>query len=383
MKAVSIVGARPQFVKAAVVSRALRNTPGVSEILVHTGQHYDDNMSAVFFEELEIPEPDYHLGVGSGSHGAQTGRMLEAVEQVLLQEKPDWALLYGDTNSTLAGVLAAVKLHIASAHVEAGLRSFDRRMPEEINRVLADHAADLLLAPTAAAAENLRQEGFPEARVHMVGDVMYDAALYYGPKAEANARILERLGIKPKEYILATVHRAENTDDPSRLRAIFGGLLRIAEDWPMVLPLHPRTRNALMREGLLSEAERALCVVPSVGYLDMILLEKNARLVATDSGGVQKEAYFYEVPSVIFRKETEWVELAEMGWAVPVEPLSAADVAVALREQLKARPGNRHRLYGNGQAAKKIVTLMLSVGEDRKGEQRDYLEWVAGRYRRG
>jgi len=369
VKVLTIVGARPQFIKAAVVSRALRGTPGISEVLIHTGQHYDDNMSAIFFEELEIPEPDYHLGIGSGSHGVQTGRMLEAVEQVLLQEKPDWVLVYGDTNSTLAGALTAVKLHIPVAHVEAGLRSFNRRMPEEINRVLADHASDLLFAPTLAAVENLRQEGIPEARIHLVGDVMYDAALFYGAKAEANSHILERLGIKPKEYILATVHRAENTDDPSRLRAIFGGLMQTAEDWPVVLPLHPRTRNALTRKGLLSDVERALCVIPPVGYLDMVLLEKRARLVATDSGGVPKETYFYGVPSVILRKETEWVELVEMGWAVAVDPISAVDIAGALRKHLGAKGSNQCRPYGNGQAAEKIVTLMLSAREGCRSEQ--------------
>ena len=361
MKVLTIVGARPQFIKAAVVSKALRGTPGAREVLVHTGQHYDDNMSAIFFAELEIPEPDYHLGIGSGSHGAQTGRMLEAIEQVLLQEKPDWVLVYGDTNSTLAGALAAVKLHIPVAHVEAGLRAFNRQMPEEINRVLADHASDLLFAPTELAAENLRREGIPEVRIHQVGDVMCDAALFYAAKAEAESRILEKLGLKSKKYILATVHRAENTDDPSRLRAIFGGLMQTAADWPVVLPLHPRTRNALTREGLLSDVERALCVIPPVGYLDMVLLEKRARLVATDSGGVPKESYFYGVSSVILRKETEWVELVEMGWTVVVEPLSAADIAGALRKHLGAKGSNQCRPYGNGQAAEKIVTKMLSV----------------------
>ena len=360
MKVVTIVGARPQFIKAAVVSRALRSTAGVSEVLIHTGQHYDDNMSAVFFEELEIPKPDYHLGVGSGSHGVQTGRMLEAIEQVLIQEKPDWVLVYGDTNSTLAGALAAVKLHIPVAHVEAGLRAFNRRMPEEINRVLADHASDLLFAPTEAAVGNLRQEGLPKERIHLVGDVMYDAALYYGAQAEANSRILEQLGLRPKQYILATVHRAENTDDPARLRAIFGGLLQIAEGWPVVIPLHPRTRKALEREGMLAETERGLRIIPAVGYLDMLMLEKNAQLIAADSGGVPKEAFFFKLPTVILRKETEWVELVEMGWAVAVEPLSAADIAVVLRKHLTARGSNQRHPYGNGQAAEKIVSLMLN-----------------------
>lgn len=361
MKVVSIVGARPQFVKAAVVSRVLRNTSGVREVLVHTGQHYDDNMSAILFEELGLPDPEYHLGIGSGSHGAQTGRMLEAIEQVLVQENPNWALVYGDTNSTLAGVLAAVKLHIPVAHVEAGLRSYNRQMPEEINRVLADHASDLLFAPTEVAVANLRQEGFPEGRIHLVGDVMYDAALYYGKKAEADSRILESLGVRPKGYILATIHRAENTDESSRLRAIFEGLVQVSEDWPVLLPLHPRTRKALEREGMLAGVERALCITPPVGYLDMVLLEKNAQLVATDSGGVPKEAYFYGVPSVILRKETEWVELVDMGWAMVVEPLGVADVTAALRGHARTRGSTHYHPYGNGRAAEKIASLMISA----------------------
>jgi UDP-GlcNAc3NAcA epimerase len=355
MKIVAVVGARPQFIKAATVSRALRSTPGVEEVLVHTGQHYDDKMSRVFFEELEIPEPDYHLGIGSGTHGPQTGRMLEAVEQVLLQERPDWALVYGDTNSTLAGALAAAKLHIPVAHVEAGLRSFNRRMPEEINRVLTDHAADLLFAPTAAAVKNLRQEGIPEERIHLVGDVMYDAALYYGAKAERESRILERLVLQPKGYLLATVHRAENTDDPVRLRAIFEGLAAAAREMPVVLPLHPRTRAALAREGMLAETSRHLRLIEPVGYLDMVLLEKNARLIATDSGGVQKEAFFYRVPCVTLREETEWVELVALGWNHLVSPMSRDGVKRAVDAQLAERGRDKPNLYGNGKAAHLIV----------------------------
>ncbi len=355
MKIVSIVGARPQFIKAAAVSRALRAAPGVMEVLVHTGQHYDDNMSRVFFEELEIPEPDYHLGIGSGTHGAQTGRMLEAVEQVLLQERPDWVLVYGDTNSTLAGALAAAKLHIPVAHVEAGLRSFNRRMPEEINRVLTDHASDLLFAPTQAAVENLRREGIPEERIYLVGDVMYDAALYYGAKAERESRILERLALQPKGYLLATVHRAENTDDPVRLRAIFEGLAVAAREMPVVMPLHPRTRAALAREGMLAETSLHLRLIEPVGYLDMVLLEKNALLIATDSGGVQKEAFFYRVPCVTLREETEWVELVELGWNHLVSPMSRDRIKRAVVAQLAERDRDKPNLYGNGKAAHLIV----------------------------
>ncbi len=360
MKVVTVVGARPQFIKAAAVSRVLRATPGVREVLVHTGQHYDDNMSAVFFSELEVPQPDYHLGVGSGSHGSQTGRMLEAVEKVLLREKPDWVLVYGDTNSTLAGALAAVKLHIPAAHVEAGLRSFNRRMPEEINRVLTDHASEVLFAPTEAAVENLRREGIPAGRIKLVGDVMYDAALFYGAKAERESGILERLRLVRQGYILATVHRAENTDDPRRLRAIFGGLFRVAADIPVVLPVHPRTRSALERENLLREVQRHLRLIDPVGYLDMVMLEKHARLIATDSGGVQKEAFFYRVPCVTLRDETEWVELVDLGWnrIVPLRD-KQQEVAQALREWLDHPGGREADPYGRGDAAGKIVECLV------------------------
>ncbi len=252
-KIVTVVGARPQFIKAAAVSRALRAHPAVQELLVHTGQHYDDNMSQIFFDELGIPPPDYHLAIGSGRHGEQTGKMLAAIEDLLLDTQPDWVLVYGDTNSTLAGALAAAKLHIPIAHVEAGVRSFNRRMPEEVNRVLTDHVADLLLAPTPVAVENLRREGLPPAAIHLVGDCMYDVALHYAAQAEGRSRVLERLGIEPGTYLLATIHRAENTDEPTRLQAIFAGLYDVARDLPVVLPLHPRTRAALERAGLLAQ----------------------------------------------------------------------------------------------------------------------------------
>ena len=288
MKIVSVVGARPQFVKAATVSRVLRSTPQAHEVLVHTGQHYDENMSEVFFDELEIPRPDYHLGIGSGPHGAQTGKMLEAIERVLLAEKPDWTLVYGDTNSTLAGALAAVKLRVPVAHVEAGLRSFNRSMPEEINRVLTDHASDLLLAPTAAAVQNLRRENIAAERIHQVGDVMYDAVLFYGSRAEDRSTVLARLELTNGQYVLATIHRAENTDDLGRLRAIVAGLsVAASADRPVVMPAHPRTRAALERAGLLAEASGRIRLIAPVGYLDMVMLEKHAAVIATDSGGVQ------------------------------------------------------------------------------------------------
>ena len=360
MKILTIVGARPQFIKAAAVSRRLQSHPGIQEVLVHTGQHYDENMSDVFFQELEIPAPHYHLGIGSYTHGVQTGRMLEAIEEVLLKESPDWVLVYGDTNSTLAGAIAAVKLHIKVAHVEAGLRSFNRRMPEEINRVLTDQASNLLFAPTPTSVKNLQHEGIGQEKIHLVGDVMYDAALDYGMKAEEKSHILEHLGLTPKNYVLATVHRAENTDDPIRLRAIFTGLTVVSENIPVLLPLHPRTRAALLREGLLENVSQFLRLIEPVGYLDMVMLEKNAKLIATDSGGVQKEAFFYRVPCVTLREETEWVELVELGWNRLLSPLNAPEVASGI---LNAFVDVSHKkvpdgLYGGGLAASQIVQLL-------------------------
>jgi UDP-GlcNAc3NAcA epimerase len=355
MKIVTVIGARPQFIKAAAVARQFRQAAGLEEVLVHTGQHYDDNMSDVFFAELEIPRPRYHLGIGSGAHGTQTGRMLEAVERVLQDEKPDAVLVYGDTNSTLAGALAAAKLHIPVAHVEAGLRSFNRRMPEEVNRVLTDHVSAWLFAPTDAAVANLAREGIPGDRTFLVGDVMYDAALFYGARAQQEC--LERLSVKPKEYVLTTIHRAENTDVPARLRGLFEGLSAVARDVPVVLPLHPRTRAVLQRDGLLEAYSRRLRLCAPVGYLDMVALEKNARLIATDSGGVQKEAFFYRVPCVTLRDETEWVELVELGWNRLLPPCDAGAVQhgilAALAESGRAEPPAG--LYGGGRAAARIV----------------------------
>ncbi|WP_273701983.1 UDP-N-acetylglucosamine 2-epimerase (non-hydrolyzing) [Acetomicrobium sp.] len=361
LKIVSVVGARPQFIKAAAVSRVLRATEGVKEVLVHTGQHYDANMSDVFFEELEIPRPDYNLGIGSGTHGAQTGKMLEAIEKVLMEEKPDWVLVYGDTNSTLAGALAAVKLHIPVAHIEAGLRSFNRHMPEEINRVLTDHASDLLFAPTKTAVINLRHEGIPEERIKLVGDVMYDAALFYGKKAERQSQILNKLDLKPKGYVLATVHRAENTDDPVRLKVIFDALCEIAREIKVVLPLHPRTREALIKSAMYDKVALSICLTEPVGYLDMVMLEKNARLIATDSGGVQKEAFFYRVPCVTLREEMEWVELVELGWNHLVLPLSAEAVVDGIKLSLSDCAGLEGQPYGDSHAAQKIAQHLAHV----------------------
>jgi UDP-GlcNAc3NAcA epimerase len=361
LKIITVIGARPQFIKAAAVSRIMQRTPRVREILVHTGQHYDDNLSDIFFREMEIPVPEHHLGIGSDSHGAQTGRMLEAIEEVLLKESPDRLLVYGDTNSTLAGALAAAKLHIPVTHVEAGLRSFNRAMPEEVNRVLTDHVADLLFAPTQAAVRNLAGEGISAEKVHLAGDVMYDAALYYGAKAEHTSTILDKLGLTRGNYVLATIHRAENTDDAARLRGIFEALASLAQTCRVVMPLHPRTRNALLNAKADFSANPQLALIEPVGYLDMVMLEKHARLIATDSGGVQKEAYFYKVPGATLRAETEWVELIESGWNMLVPP----DATASLQERLhgimqKGSGGLEHRdFYGSGDAAAEIVRIML------------------------
>lgn len=448
MKIATIVGARPQFIKAAAVSRAIAayNRPAsgapvpappssspvapdsayltpaasrpspdsgpITEVLIHTGQHYDDGMSAVFFRELEIPEPQYNLGVGSGTHGRQTGQMLAAIEEVLLAEKPAWVLIYGDTNSTLAGALAAAKLHIPVAHVEAGLRSFNRRMPEEINRVVADRLSTLLLCPSQVAADNLAAEGIVK-NVVITGDVMADALQFAAAKAATRSDILARLGLQPRRYLLATVHRAENTDDPDRLESIMKALIALAKEETVVLPLHPRTRKILAASlpatlmysaaPLTSNAASlmyivapltsnnasslpsaapsaatppalspapspappaappaaALRIIDPIGYFDSIALQKSARLLLTDSGGMQKEAYWLRVPCVTLRDETEWVETVASGWNI----LAGADhdkIMEAVRG-FKA-PSAHPSLYGEGKAAEKIIGAMFGEG---------------------
>jgi UDP-GlcNAc3NAcA epimerase len=345
MKVMSVVGARPQFIKAAPVSRALRRKH--VEVLVHTGQHYDDNMSDVFFRELDIPEPDINLGVGSGPHGAQTGSMMAGLEKVALETKPDWMLVYGDTNSTLAGALVAAKLRIPLAHVEAGLRSFDRDMPEEVNRVVADHVSTLLLCPTQVAVENLAREGI-ERGVHFVGDVMYDAFLINAEAARKQSHIVEKLALQPGAFALVTVHRAENTDDARRLSTIIRGLEASGQD--IVLPLHPRTRSRLT-EALPPRIR----IIEPVGYIDMLALESAAAVIATDSGGVQKEAYFLGKPCVTLRDTTEWTETVEAGWNV----LTGADEARIAAAMRSFRPiGDRPQLFGDGRAAEKISELL-------------------------
>ncbi len=352
MKILTLVGARPQFIKAAPLSLAIRQA-GHTEFLLHTGQHYDYGMSQVFFEELGLPEANLNLDVRSGSHGQQTGQMLARIEEVLLAEKPDWAIVFGDTNSTLAGALAAVKLGIPLAHVEAGLRSFNRQMPEEHNRVLTDHCADKLFCPTQTAVDNLAKEGLTQG-VHRVGDPMYDAVLLFAERAAQRSTILQDLGLTRGGYLLATVHRAYNTDDPANLAAILSAFATLEE--PVIFPIHPRTRQKMQDFGLDSIQSSNLRFIEPVGYLDMLLLEQHARRILTDSGGVQKEAYFFGVPCLTLRPETEWVETVTSGWNLLVGTEAArirAGVQHTFPEQT-APP----ELFGDGHAAQKIAGLL-------------------------
>ncbi|MEX2080952.1 MAG: UDP-N-acetylglucosamine 2-epimerase (non-hydrolyzing) [Dehalococcoidia bacterium] len=352
MKVVTVVGARPQFIKAAMVSRSLE-AAAITEVMIHTGQHYDHGMSAVFFTELGMAEPACNLGIGSGPHGAQTGRMLEALEDVLAGEQPDRVVVYGDTNSTLAGALAAAKLHLPLAHVEAGLRSFNRSMPEEINRIATDAISDLLLAPTRSAAVQLQKEGIPDARIRITGDVMYDATLHFRDQAIRQSAILTELGLGSQPFVLATIHRAENTDVPDRLAAILAGLNVVAAELPVIWPIHPRSREAL--------GERdpgAVRLVEPVGYFDMLRLEAAAAVIATDSGGVQKEAFFHRVPCVTVRTETEWTELVDLGWNRIVPPESGPAIARAILAAIGSH-GREGAPFGDGDAAGSIVRALL------------------------
>jgi len=344
-KIITILGARPQFIKAAAVSAVFKNS--VNEILVHTGQHYDPNMSEVFFDELNIPKPKYHLNVGSGSHGAMTGAMLTAIEAILVEEKPDFVLVYGDTNSTLAGALAASKLLIPVIHVEAGLRSFNKVMPEEQNRILTDHISKLLFVPTQTAVDNLKNEGITKG-VHLVGDVMYDGILHFTKIAQDKSTILRDLDLEEKQFMLCTIHRAENTNDIERLKAIFAGLNDSKQK--IVLPLHPRTLKYVKEYGI--EISGNISIIEPIGYLDMIRLESAAKKIVTDSGGVQKEAFFLEVPCITLRNETEWTETVENGWNV----LVGADEGKIRQAILNFQPTNlQQKLFGSGDAAQKII----------------------------
>ena len=359
MKILTIVGARPQFVKAAMVSRAIVNHnlngdgPHIIEEIIHTGQHYDPEMSDIFFEQMGIPEPAVNLEVGSGNHGAMTAKMLEGIEREILDRKPDWLLVYGDTNSTLAGALAASKLHVPVAHVEAGLRSFNKKMPEEINRILTDHVSKLLLCPTDSAVKNLKNEGLTDGVIHM-GDVMYDAAMVFAEIAKERSTILSDLSLDEGNYYLVTVHRAENTDSKERLTGIFEGLAEVAQDAPVVYPVHPRTKKYIEQYGL-EETCSALKMIQPVSFLDMVRLEVSAKTIITDSGGVQKEAYFHDVPCVTMRDETEWVETVEAGWNQVV----GADKDQIVQAAKAASKGSKISQYGDGTAAEKVVGCLL------------------------
>lgn len=351
MKIVSIVGARPQFIKAAPVSKLVRKE--FSEILVHTGQHYDQNMSPIFFKELSIPKPDYNLGIGSGFHGEQTGKMLIEIEKVLMIEKPNIVLVYGDTNSTAAGSLAGAKLRIPVVHVEAGLRSFNSKMPEEINRVIADHLSDLLFCPTQTAVNNLGKEGITKG-VYNVGDVMYDSLIFYKKLAGQKSKILQTLGLKPKSYLFATVHRPENTDKKSNLQNIFRAFGESNEN--IILPIHPRTNKML--EQFKIKIPQSVKIIEPLGYLDSLQLQANAKKILTDSGGIQKEAYILGVPSITLRSETEWIETVEDGW----NTLVGSNKKEILKKIKSFSPnGRRKDIFGDGEAAQQIVSVLKKV----------------------
>jgi UDP-GlcNAc3NAcA epimerase len=359
MKLFSVIGARPQFVKAAVVSRALKKHDGVEEFLVHTGQHFDENMSRVFFDEMGIPQPSANLGVSGGSHGSMTGQMLIQIEELIMEQKPDCVLVYGDTNSTLAGALAASKLNVPCAHVEAGLRSDNRAMPEEINRILTDHACDLLFAPTAEAVRRLAGEGIAGDKVVRTGDVMLDAALVFGEKARSQSTILERLSLREKGFALCTLHRAENVDSRDVLEWLIKGLGEVAEVLPMILPIHPRTRARLKEFELLDGLSSEIRVVDPVGYLDILRLERSASLILTDSGGMQKEAFFQEVPCVTLRSETEWIELLPGGHNRLARPMIES-ISEKAEEALSSDPDWSIDLYGDGHSSELIVSAILN-----------------------
>ena len=383
MKLVTIIGARPQIIKAAALSRAIKNhyADRIQEVIVHTGQHYDDNMSQVFFNELGIPSPDYNLHVGSASHGVQTARMTEGIEALLIKEQPDFIVLYGDTNSTLAGAVAAAKIHVSIVHIEAGLRSFNKAMPEEINRIVCDHCSTLLFTPTKAGLENLKREGFTineggvstgstsaiptidHPKVYHCGDIMYDNSLHFANIAEEKTDIIQRLELGEKPFILTTIHRDTNTDHPERLSAIFRSILRLSKDCQVVLPLHPRTAK-LLKTNLDEELQKqifscpSIKLIPPVSFLEMIALERHAQLVMTDSGGVQKESYFFKKPCIILRPETEWVEIVETGNAI----LADADETRIMQawQHFKDNPPTVFpEIFGDGHAAEFILEKML------------------------
>ena len=368
-KIITVIGARPQIIKAAAISRAIKNnfSDKILEVIVHTGQHYDENMSQIFFEELEIPFPNYNLNVGSGSHGEQTAKMLEGLENIYVQEKPDAVIVYGDTNSTIAAALAAAKIHIPVIHIEAGLRSFNKAMPEEINRIACDHMSTLLFTPSETGHRNLLNEGIKNdqkeaatidnPKIYLCGDIMYDNSLYFSAMSEQKSKILKEIEITTDEFILCTIHRDTNTDDKTNLNAIFRALLRIQKtsNLKIVLPLHPRTKEKLnynLDENLLTELNqnKNFKIIPPTGFLDIISLEKNARLIITDSGGLQKEAFFFQKPCVILRDQTEWIEIVENGNAL-IAGANELKIISSVETLIKRTDFTYPNLYGDGNAA--------------------------------
>jgi UDP-GlcNAc3NAcA epimerase len=374
---ITIIGARPQIIKSSALSRAIRNSfsDKIEEIIVHTGQHYDENMSNVFFEEMEIPKPNYNLNVGSGSHGAQTAKMIEGLEKIFLDEKPNAIVIYGDTNSTIAGAIAAAKIHIPIVHIEAGLRSYNKSMPEEINRISADHMSTLLFSPTKTGISNLEKEGFSleikqkatidKPNVHLCGDIMYDNSLYFSSISNQKSTILNNLGLVGEDYILCTIHRDSNTDIPQNLNAVFKALVNIQEKsgLKIILPIHPRTKgkmNDLLELGLKEklDSNSNFLIIPPAGFLDIIALEKNARIVITDSGGLQKEAFFFEKPCVILREQTEWVEIVENGNAI-LAGSNYDKIVSAFDELIERNDFTFPQFYGDGQAASFICDKIV------------------------
>ena len=377
MKIVTIIGARPQIIKAAALSRAIKTHfhDRIQEIIVHTGQHYDENMSQVFFDELGIPRPDYNLHVGSASHGVQTAKMIEGIEKILLEEKPDYLVLYGDTNSTLAGAVAASKIHVPIVHIEAGLRSFNKSMPEEINRIVCDHCSTLLFSPTQTGFDNLVREGFKTGnegpytidnpKVYHCGDIMYDNSLHFATVADQKVDLLQRLGLAEKPYVLCTIHRDSNTDNPKRLNDIIDAIMELSESIAVILPLHPRTRKMIHQLLDSQKAEQLLSapnirLIEPVSFLEMIQLEKHAQLVMTDSGGVQKESYFFKKPCVILRPETEWVEIVKVGAATLVDA-DKDKILKTSRDYLRQPPTDFPEIFGDGHAATFMLNQMMAV----------------------
>jgi len=356
LKIVTVVGARPQFIKAAAVSREIAKHPEIQEVIVHTGQHFDANMSDIFFEEMQIPRPHYNLQINSIGHGAMTGRMLEKIEEILIREQPHYVMVYGDTNSTLAGALAAKKLHIRVVHVEAGLRSFNMRMPEEINRILTDRISDILCCPTDNAVDNLRNEGFNrfDCTVVNTGDVMQDAAVFYSSRSAYKSNIMKTLELDRKDFVLCTIHRAENTDDLSRLNSIVDALNEISRQIAIILPLHPRTNKIIAS----SQHTLQFQSIKPVGYFDMLELLKHTKVVMTDSGGLQKEAYFFQKPCITFRDETEWVELVETRTNILAGAVTS-NIIAAYQSLSRAQSTFRTDLYGGGTAASKIIKELM------------------------